>query len=92
MNKEIYTKLVSILSELTGNQLTEITPDSHLQDDLGLDLEVGFARLINAINDSFTQSGDELDLDPGETLEILADYEITVSELAKIIEEELALG
>ncbi len=92
MNKKVYTKLVSILSDLTGNQLSEITPDSQLQEDLGLDLEVGFARLINSINENFTQDGDELDLDPGETLEILADYEITVSELAKIIEEELALG
>lgn len=92
MNNKVYQILVDILAELTGNAPEEITPESHLQDDLGLELDVGFTRLINEINYRFSTDDEALELDVSDILDLLQEYGLAVGALAKIIEEELALG
>ncbi len=92
MNNKIYQSLVKILVDLTDNSPEEITPESHLQDDLGLELDVGFTRLINEINYRFSQDDEVFELDVADILDLLQEYSLEVGALAKIIEEEIALG
>lgn len=92
MNKQIYQVLVKILVDITGNSPEEITLESDLQEDLGIELDVGFSKLINEINYQFQQQGEDLELDADNVLDLLEEYGFTVGELAKIVDEELALG
>ncbi|MGD9129906.1 MAG: hypothetical protein PVJ09_05460 [Candidatus Woesebacteria bacterium] len=89
-NSDTLKRLRVILAEMTGNDLSEILPESHLEADLGLILEEDFPRLLPRVTYEFAE--DDLELDMHEILEQLEEAGETVLELAKIISEERDLG
>ena len=48
-----FPELQQLLSEITGNDVTEITLHSHLTDELGFDLDEDLSGLLSSINDHF---------------------------------------
>lgn len=87
MNNETFVKLREVLAIATGHSLEEIAPTSQLADDLGVDMEDDFPRLISTINREFG-----LKLQIKHVLDELAEAGDTVEQLAKLIEEEIELG
>lgn len=90
MNKPVpksFERLREVLSEMTGNDASEIHLDSHLEEDLGFNLDEDFSRLLRKIDDEFSVS-----LDYEDSLNELTDAGETVIELAKLIDNELELG
>ena len=82
-----FPKLKVLLSEITGNEIDDITVYSHLEDDLGVNLHDEFRRIVAQINLEF-----EISLNKSELLDELSETGETVGELAKLIDEECELG
>jgi len=80
-------KLQEFLADFTGNDLEEIHPESHLEDDLGLTLVDDMPRLIAQMNKAF-----EIKLNQAEVMDELEAAGETVGELAKLINDEWELG
>ncbi|HCC84395.1 MAG TPA: hypothetical protein DEP87_01825 [Candidatus Pacebacteria bacterium] len=80
-------QLQEFLANFTGNDLEEIKPYSHLEDDLGLTLTDDLARLVAQINHVF-----EIKLKKSEVMSELETAGETVAELAKLIDDECELG
>ena len=83
----IINKLRQLLAEATGNELEEIFPESHFQEDLNIDLMEDFPRLMAQINYRF-----EINLKIEEVLNELEEAGESVGELAKLIKDEYELG
>jgi acyl carrier protein len=77
----VLVQLQRIIAEETGNELEDITPDSYLEDELGIS-QSDFRRLIIRVNKEF---GIRLESN------LLAEIE-TVLDLAVLIEDEAELG
>jgi hypothetical protein len=80
-------KLQEFLAEFTGNDLEEIHPFSHLEDDLGLTLVDDLPRLVAQLNKTF-----EIKLQQAEVMDELDAAGETVGQLAKLIDDEWELG
>jgi hypothetical protein len=80
-------KLREFLEDFTGNDIEEIHPYSHLEDDLGLTLIDDVPRLVAKLNVVF-----EIKLQSAEVLSELETAGETVAELAKLIDDECELG
>ncbi|MFZ5437554.1 MAG: hypothetical protein ACOZAK_00665 [Patescibacteria group bacterium] len=87
MNKDIFNQLQELLALATGHSPAEILPGSHLEADLGINMEEDFPRLLAVINQDF-----EIELDMMTVLDELEESEDTVEQLAKLVEEEVELG
>jgi hypothetical protein len=83
----VLTQLQELLADFTGNELEEIRPESHLEDDVGMTLSEDFPRLMAQINAAF-----EIKLNHREVLAELEEADDTVAELAKLIADECELG
>jgi hypothetical protein len=86
-NLDIINQLRQLLAEATGNELEEIFSESHLQEDLNIDLMEDFPRLMAKINHGF-----EINLKIEEVLNELEEAGETVGELSKLIKDEYELG
>lgn len=71
-----------IIAEVTGNEIDDVLPESHLEDDLGV-LPMDFKRLISRLD---TEFGIHL-----ESNEIIEEIE-TVHQLTLVVAEEKELG
>jgi acyl carrier protein len=80
-------QLRALLAEKTGNDLEDIHPQSHLEDDLGINLTDDFPRLLSQINAEF-----EIGLDLHTVMDEMEMAGETVAELAKLIDDESELG
>lgn len=87
MQQDIFEKISELLAIATVHSLEEITPESKLEEDLGINLEEDFARLLAMINHEF-----EIKLDQYHMLNELEEAEDTVEHLAELVEEEIELG
>jgi hypothetical protein len=87
MNNEIFEQLRELLAITTGHNPEEITPQSQLEVDLGINLEEDFSRLLAIINHEFS-----IELEAGHVLNELEEAQDSVEQLAKLIEEEIELG
>lgn len=87
VNNEVFAPLRELLAQLTISAEAEIIPESHLEEDLSLDLEVDSRRLVKAINRRF-----EIDLEEKAILDEFEEAGATVMELTKLIHDELELG
>lgn len=79
--------LIRLLSDITGNDIEEIAPDSYLEEDLGIIFEDDLTKIINKINLTF-----DINLTEHEVLTELEESTSTVGELAKLIDDEIELG
>ena len=86
-NTIIINKLRYLLADITGNHVEEILADSHLQDDLGINLMEDFSRIMAQINSEF-----EISLKIEEVLDELEAAGEIVEELAKLVVDEMELG
>lgn len=88
INEELYTKTLmtvrEIISAETGNEVEEILPDMHLEDELEV-AEEDLTRLIKVLNGHFN-----IQLDPAAIEE--EESVTTVRELAAVVTEEIELG
>jgi hypothetical protein len=84
---EVFKKLRELLAFATGHSVEEIFTTSLLEEDLGINLEEDFPRLIAVINQSF-----EIELEIYHVLNELEEAEDSVEQLAKLVEEEVELG
>lgn len=80
-------QLRALLAEKTGNDLEDIHPQSHFEDDLGINLSDDFPRLLSQINVEF-----EIGLDLHTVMDEMEMAGETVAELAKLIDDESELG
>lgn len=87
MNNAIFEQLKELLATATGHSIEEITPESQLEVDLGVNLEEDFSRLVALINQEF-----DIELEENHMLSELEKAEDTVEQLAKLVEEEVELG
>lgn len=88
IDPEIFNRLRQMLADLTGNHIEEILPDSDLEEDLGLDLDVDCGRLVDTINDEF-----EIELSEKIVYqELTEEAHASVAELAKLVYDECELG
>jgi len=90
MNKvdsELLNRLRQLLVEVTGNELEEVVPEAHLEDDLGMNLDEDLSRLVERINQVFM-----IDLDGGLVYDELAEAGETVASLLQLIHDEMELG
>ncbi|HAZ73572.1 hypothetical protein KKI22_03720 [Patescibacteria group bacterium] len=91
MNKidpEIFNRLRQLITDLTGNDIEEVIPDADLEEDLGLDLDVDIARLVDQINKEF-----EIELSEKAVYkELTEEAHATIAELAKLVYDEYELG
>lgn len=82
-----FTKLQQFLSEMTGNDLEEVQPESVLDEDLGFDLEADLARILYKVNTNF-----DIELFVKDVKQVFAETAATVEVLAKLIDDEIELG
>ncbi len=88
INEELFTSTLATVCEIiaaeSGNEIEEILPDMHLEDELEI-AETDLRRLIKVLNGHFG-----VELDPA----VIEEEEsvTTVRELATIIAEEIELG
>jgi len=87
VNAEVFAPLRGLLAQLTITAEAEIIPESHLEEDLGMDLALDRHRLIKAINKRFA-----IDLEAETLFAELEAAGATVLELTKLIHDELELG
>ena len=88
VDPEIFNRLHQLLADLTGNHIEEILPESDLEEDLGLDLDVDCSRLVDHINDEF-----EIELSEKIVYqELTEEAHASVAELAKLVYDEYELG
>lgn len=80
-------KLREFLEDFTGNDIEDIHPYSHLEDDLGLTLVDDVPRMVAKLNSFF-----EIKLQAAEVMSELETAGETVAELAKLIDDECELG
>ncbi len=91
--KENLLKLISkVLSRLTGNDVDEIMYESRLEEDLGINLEVDFPRILKVINKKVSENDIDIHLQADSVLDLLEGSNLTIEELIKIIIEEQELG
>lgn len=88
VSEELLTKTLQEIKELiadeTGNNLEEIVPEMHLEDELEI-VETKLTRLINIINTHFNIELSAAEIEEEESVE-------TVRQLAVIVAEEIELG
>jgi len=87
MENETIERLRELLAISTGHNVEEILPQSQLAEDLGVNMEEDFPRLVKLINKEF-----EIDLKPHHVLHELEQAKDSVEQLAKLIDEEIELG
>lgn len=87
MESATFNQVRELLAMATGHSVEEITPESQLEVDLGVNLEEDFARLVAILNQSF-----EIELEETHILSELEKADDTVEQLAKLVEEEVELG
>ena len=88
IDPEIFNRLRQLITDLTGNDIEEVIPDADLEEDLGLDLDVDIARLVDQINKEF-------DIELSEKTvykELTEEAHATIAELAKLVYDEYELG
>lgn len=81
--EERLAQLCAILSEMTGNEFTDIHADSNLIEDLGITEETDLPRIVKRINKDF-----EIHLDGSAVAEEVE----TVEDLLTMITDEAELG
>lgn len=79
----IFEQLRTIISEMTGNEVGDIYPESDLADDLGIITETDLPRIVKRLNAEF-----EIALDPKV---VMAEAE-TVADILTMITDEVELG
>ncbi len=88
INEELYTatlqKIREIISEETGNDIEEIQPDMHLEDELEI-VDGELLRLTKVINAKLGTSLNAAEIEEEESVE-------TVRELSVVVCEEIELG
>lgn len=82
-----FKKLQNLLSVLTSNEVAEINLESHLEEDLAVNLKEDLPRLLTKINQEFA-----VDLKKEDVLQELEQTGETVGGLAKLIDDECELG
>ncbi len=88
IDETVFHRLRALLHELTGNDMEEIVPESDLEEDLGLNLDVDLSRLVEAVNREF-----EIHLSEKTVYqELTEEAHPSVAELAKLIYDEYELG
>ncbi len=88
IDPEVFNRLRQVLVELTGNDIEEVVPDSDLEEDLGLNLDIDMARIVSRLNQEF-------DINLQEKLvyqELTEETGASVAELAKLVYDEYELG
>ena len=81
----IFTKIVSLISEVTGADLDRVTPESKLEMDLAVDMTREFPLIVKLLNQFY-----EIELD---TELFFEEYEEpTVRDLVTFATEEVALS
>jgi acyl carrier protein len=80
-------RLQEFLADFTSNELEDVKPMSHLEDDLGLTLADDLSRLVSKLNHEF-----QIKLKLSEVMDELEAAGETVAELAKLIDDECELG
>lgn len=78
-----FEKLRDILADMTGNDAGDIYPESDLEEDLGMIIEVDLPRVIKRINQEY-----EIKLD----LPVVTDQVETVEDLLTFVNDETELG
>lgn len=81
--EEVVERIRNIIAETTGNDISDIFPDTLLDDELEI-TTVDFKRIVAAINNEY-----QIELNPDELLE--EDIN-TVIELAMVVREETELS
>lgn len=88
IDENVFHRLRQLLHDLTGNDMEEIVPDSDLEEDLGLNLDVDLTRLVETVNRDF-----EIHLSERAVYqELTEEAGASVAELAKLIYDEYELG
>lgn len=88
IDPEIFNRLRQLLTDLTGNDIEEVLPDSDLEEDLGLNLDVDITRIVERINQEF-----EINLQDSVVFqELTEEAHASVAELAKLVYDEYELG
>ena len=77
-----FERVREVIAEVTGNELDDVLPESHLEDDLGV-TPLDYQRLISRLEKEFGISLSEND--------IIDEIE-TVQQLAAVVAEEKELG
>ena len=85
--QETLKQLQELIAEFIIDEPGNILPQLELEDDLGIDFDVTFPKLIAQINDSF-----EISLNAKHLTEDFADTGLTVAELATLVSDESELG
>ncbi|MBU0978623.1 MAG: phosphopantetheine-binding protein [Patescibacteria group bacterium] len=80
---DIMPQLIDVIATVTGNDPEQISPESHLEEDLGIVLDQDFNRLLAKINAEFS-----IELNPG----LASSQAETISDLATLVVEETELG
>lgn len=84
MNNPVYERVATIIADVAGVDVSDIKPEAHLQEDLGINEGVDFPKIIAVVNQSFDTS-----LNPKD----LVDDDIeTVEQLMTVIADESELG
>jgi hypothetical protein len=87
MENVTFERVRELLAISTGHNIEEISPQSQLEVDLGVNMEEDFPRLVKVINKEFA-----IELKPHHILHELGQAEDSVEQLTKLIEEEIELG
>lgn len=87
MTNETFEQLREVLALATGHSVDEIVATTQLDEDLGVNPEEDFPRVLAQVNQEFG-----IKLNPRQVLEELEEAGDTVEQLAKLIEEEVELG
>lgn len=88
IDPEIFNRLRQLITDLTGNDIEEVVPDADLEEDLGLDLDVDIARLVDQINKEFSIELNEKTV----YKELTEEAHASIAELAKLVYDEYELG
>jgi len=80
---DIMQQLIEVIAEATGIDPENITPESHLEEDLGIVLDQDFNRLIAKINAEFA-----IQISPG----LAGSQAEVINDLAALVVEETELG
>jgi len=87
MDPAIFDQIRELLANFTAHSPSEVFFDSHLEDDLGMDLELDLPRLLPIINQKF-----DIELELETLVEELEEADATVSALTQLVNDECELG
>ena len=79
----IFEKLRDILADATGNDVGDIYPESDLEEDLGMELDVDLPHILKRINEEF-----DIKLD----IPVVAEQVATVEDVLTYVTDETELG